>query len=156
VPLVHHETPSGLVVATQASDETSVRRALKQFDDRLMLDKMIDPDWGRIVWQVLCRVAADQPPRVVFRWRGPDGEPLPLSHGLVEQAKRLHVASRAPREDPAAANDRLRARHEEAAGEEIEFYAAELVERVKGKKSHLLPRGLHRRNRMFPNVTGIG
>lgn len=154
--LVYDHAPSGLLVAREAAGEPSVRAALKQLDSRLMLDYMIDPTWQRQVWQVLCHVATDQPPMVVCRWRDDaTGEPLPLSHGLVDRVRNLHVESRAPKPDPDIENDRHRERLTADADAEIDFYAEELVDRLQGKKAYLLPRGAHRRNRQFPNVTGI-
>lgn len=155
VPLVYDHDPSGLLVARESASEEAVRRALKQLDSRLMLDYMIDTEWQRTVWQVLCRVSADQPPAVVCRWRGVDGEPLPLSHGLVEKVRGLHMDSRAPRVDADAENQRLRDRIDADADAELEEIARELVPRLQGKKSSVLPRGLHRRGTAFADVTDI-
>lgn len=154
--LVYDHHPSGLVVANQAADEASVRRALKQFDGRLMLDYAIDPEWGRVVWQVLCKTGSTTPPMVVCRWRDErTGEPLPLSHGLVEKAKRQHSESRAPKLDALEENDRLQEKIRVEDSEELDEYAKEVVERLRGKKSHNLPRGRYRRNTDFANVTDV-
>lgn len=150
--LVHNRLSSGLVVASQAADESSVRRALKQHDPALILTPD-NPDDGPIVWTVLKRVGDGV--HVVCRYRDEHGNPLPLSHGLVEYVKRLDLNSRAPKVDVMAENDRLRERVREDDSAELEEYAAELVERLRGKKSHMLPRGLHRRRTQFPNVTDV-
>lgn len=154
--LMYDHHPSGLLVAHQEAGEKTVRAALKQMDSRLLLDYAIDPVWQRQVWQVLCRHTTDLPPSVVCRWRDETtGEPLPLSHGLVDRVRSLHMESRAPKVDPDADNDRLKAELAKDGDAELEFYAEELVDRLKGKKAYLLPRGLHRRNRQFPNITEI-
>lgn len=151
-----HDPHSGLAVAREGADEASVRAALKAFDSRLMLDHAIDTDWQRVVWQVLCRTGPDTPPSVVCRWRettDPASEPLPLSHGLVEKVKRLHVESRALRADADADNDALRARQHADADAEIEEYAAELVDRLRGRTLRPLPRGHYRRNTEFRDIS---
>lgn len=154
-----HDPGSGLLVARQGAEEASVRRALKDFDDRLMLDYAIDEEWGRLVWQVLCRTGSTTPPHVVCRWRADEGdptsEPLPLSHGLVERVKRLHVTSRAPRVDVDALNDQHIEQVRGEADAELEEYAAELVDRLKGKSGALLPRGTYRRRTIGRDITGI-
>lgn len=150
-----HDPRTGLVVAHQGAEEASVRAALKQFDARLMLDYAIDTDWGCVVWQVLCRTGSDTPPLVVCRWRetdDPASKPLPLSHGLVEKAKRLHVESRAPKPDADADNAVLRARQNADADAELEEYAAELVDRLRERTLRSLPRGRYRRNTDFRDI----
>lgn len=145
----HH---SGLVLAQEGADEAAVRRALKQFDPRLMLARdEIDRRTGRIVYVVLCRTGGDTPPTRVCSWRDNDGAPLPLSHGLVEQVKHLHAGSRAPRVDVERANAELVARQQAAEQEELEAYAADVVERLRGRRSYLLPRGIARRRTQFPD-----
>lgn len=150
--LVHNRLDSGLVVASQAADESSVRRALKQHDPALMLTPD-NPGDGPIVWTVLKRVGEGA--HVVCRYRDEHGNPLPLSHGLVEHVKRLDLNSRAPRVDALEENDRFQQKIREEDSAELEAYAAELVERLRGKKSHNLPRGRYRRRTDFANVTGI-
>lgn len=156
MPLVYdHDPGSGLLVAREGAEEASVRRALKQFDPRLMLDYAIDTEWGRTVWQVLCRTGPDTPPAVVCRWRNPvSGEPLPLSHGLVERVRHLHVESRAPKPDADADNDALLARRRAEADEVTEQYAAELVDRLRERTLRCLPRGRYRRRTAFRDITG--
>lgn len=156
MPLTYDHSPSGLVFPP-GTIEASVRMALKHHDSALKLDYANDTDWGgRQVWQVLKKVSAEGHVEVVCRWRDPiTREPLPLSHGLVDHVKTLDLNSRAPKLDADAENARHRARLEAEADAEIEFYAAELVDRLRGKKAYLLPRGASRRARQFPNVTEI-
>lgn len=144
----HH---SGLVLACEGADEAAVRRALKQFDQRLMLDKLPDDQHQAFVYVVLCRTGSDTPPHRILSWRDDDGRPLPLSHAIVEEAKRLHAGSRAPRVDVDAENDRLVARQQAEEREELEAYAADIVERLRGRTSYLLPRGIGRRRTQFPD-----
>lgn len=151
-----HDPGSGLVVAREGAEEASVRAALKQFDSRLMLDYALDTYWERTVWQVLCRTGSDTPPMVVCRWRetdDPASMPLPLSHGLVEKVKRLHVESRAPKVNADADNDALKASLKADADAEIEEYASELVDRLRGRTLRSLPRGRYRRNTDFRDIT---
>lgn len=154
--LVEHRLTSGLFVASQASDEASVRRALKAHDPDLALTPDVDDETGQIVWTVMKRVGEQR--YIVCRWRDethPDRTPLPLSHGLVEHVKRLDLNSRAPRIDVQAENDRLQASQREAADEEIEWYSAELVDRLRGRTLRPSPRGQRRRGAQFPNLTDI-
>lgn len=156
MPLIESRLNSGLVVATSASDEVSVRRALKQHDPDLTLTPDIDDETGRIVWTVMKRVGEGR--HVVCRWRDeqhPDRPPLPLSHGLVEQVKRLDLNSRAPRVDVQAENDRRRERQREDDTEMLAEYAHDLVRRLRGRSTPVLPRGAYRRNTHFRDVTDV-
>lgn len=151
----HELTDSGLLVP-KGSQEASVRASLKAHDPGLMLDYALDQQHGKTVWQVLKRVSADRPPMVVCRWRDQlTGEPLPLSHQLVEHVKGLDLNSRAPRIDADAANEVARKRREQDADAELEEYAAELVDRLRGRTIRNLPRGTYRRNTQFRDITGI-
>lgn len=155
MPLAYDHTPSGLIVPA-GSHEASVQAALKAHDPALMLDYAIDPAWGRQVWQVLRRVTSQGQVEVVCRWRDPvSGEPLPLSHGLVDHVRNLSIESRAPVVDHDAENDRLRERNAADAEAEIHEYTRTLVRRLRGIDSTVLPRGVYRRNTQFRNVTDV-
>lgn len=108
MPLVYSEI-GGITVASNATDEATVRRELKKIDDRYMLDCV--PVDGGMCWTVLCRIGSDLPPWVVTNWLGDDGTPLPLSSGLVEKVKRLRVDGRGDYIDPEIANEKLRAKN---------------------------------------------
>jgi hypothetical protein len=156
VPLIESRLNSGLVLATTASDEASVRMALKRHDPDLTLTPDIDPDTNRIVWTVMKRVGETR--HVVCRWRDnqhPDRPPLPLSHGLVEHVKRLDVNSRSPKVDAQTVNDRRRERQREEDAEMLAEYAHELVKRLRGHSTPVLPRGSYRRNTRFRDVTDV-
>lgn len=156
MPLVYDHNPTGLVVAREGSSEASVRAALKQHDGRLMLDYAIDQEWQKQVWQVMCKTGADTPPMVVCRWRDDQtGEPLELSHGLVDKVKRLDLNGRHKNIEADAANRELRERMDADADAELEWYSAELVKQLRGKSSAILPRGGYRRNTRFANVTDV-
>jgi hypothetical protein len=117
VSLVYSEI-GGITVASQASDEQSVRRDLKKIDDRYMLDCV--PTSAGMCWIVLCRVGSEQPPLVVCNWLDEQGTPLPLSSGLVEKVRRLRVDGRFVQVDPETENQRLRQRNQEAFEDEID------------------------------------
>lgn len=156
MPLVYDHNPTGLVVAREGAGESSVRHALKQHDQRLMLDYAIDTDWGKKVWQVLCKTGSDTPPAVVCRWRDEQtGEPLELSHGLVDHVKRLDVNGRGRQIEADAANREMRARLEQDADAEIDWYARQLVKKLKGTSGIVLPRGQYRRRTQFADVTDV-
>lgn len=150
--LVEHRLNSGLIVASTASDEASVRMELKRHDDQLTLTPDVDDETGHVVWTVMKRVGETR--AVVCRWRDEMGRPLPLSHGLVEFVKCLDLNSRSPREDVLAANDQHTADHQAEADEELEWYAAELVDRLRERTLRPSPRG-QRRGAQFPNLTDI-
>jgi hypothetical protein len=154
--LVHSQLGSGLVVASEAMDEASVRRALKQHDPDLALTPDVDDETGRVVWTVMKRVGEGR--MVVCRWRDetdPERRPLPLSHGLVEKVKRLDLNSRAPRVDVEAENLRLQEKGREEDIEQIEWYARELAKRLHGHSTSVLPRGRYRRSTAFRDVTDV-
>ena len=94
----------GLHVATHSADYRSVQAAIKQIDDRYMLDDVT----GTGDWLVLCRTGSETPPLVVCSWRDERGRPLPLSSGLVEKVKRLRADSRWTEPDPREMNEKLR------------------------------------------------
>ena len=97
----------GLTVATSSSDYQSVQRAIKEIDDCYMLDDLS----GAGDWVVLCRRGSEMPPDVVVTWRDENGNPLPLSSGLVEKVKRLRADSRWTEPDPDVLNEKLRERN---------------------------------------------
>ena len=115
--LVYSEI-GGITVASHAADEQSVRRGLKQIDDRYMLDCV--PSSRGMCWVVLCKVGSYTPPVVVCNWLADDGAPLPLSSGLVEKVKRLRVDSRFVQVDVEEENRKLRERTAQQFEDEID------------------------------------
>jgi hypothetical protein len=102
----------GLVLAEHGADETAIRHALKGVDRDLRLVR--DDREGRPVYRVFKFMGESTEAAWVCDWRDDSGNPLPLTHRLVEKVSDLRLGSRAPETDPAGHNDRLR---EQAAGE---------------------------------------
>lgn len=82
---------SGLLVAEQSQDHRQVEARLRQIDDRLVLWA---PDGLNPYWRVMRRISDDRPAMPVLAWMAPDGDPLPLSSGLVDEVTRLRRDSR--------------------------------------------------------------
>lgn len=147
--LILSETGSGLLAAHQHADQASVTAALRSHDrDLRLLWKVID---GQRVWYVVKFLGSERPADWICDWER-DGEPLPLSHGLVERVKALDLNSRAVHADPEELNDRLTAEGLAEVNGAIDELARDLVERYRGTKSHLLPRGVYRRNTRFKDM----
>lgn len=68
-------------------DETTIGRALKQFDRRLSLQ--FRPPY----YVVVCLISEYEAP-VIATWMDLHGKPLPLSSGLLEKVQAWHVGSR--------------------------------------------------------------
>ena len=81
----------GLIVAEHGQDERSVAQALKQIDDRLILQKHPGPVEGGWVYKVFRHVSDWQPPLPVATWADEHGNPLPLTFGLVDLVNRLRL-----------------------------------------------------------------
>lgn len=95
--LVYSRSDSGLVIAEHGQDEAAVARALKQHDRELRLVQQVDPATGRLRWCVYSYQGPDRPALFVYAWQTQTGEPLPLSHRLVDEVKAQDRNSRAPR-----------------------------------------------------------
>lgn len=147
--LVFSETTSGLSAAFMASDEASVRAALKQHDRDLNLEwKRVD---GTHIWYVTKYLGSERRDEWICDWEL-NGEPLPLSHGLVQRIKDLDLNSRAPIVDPEQLNDAMIEEAREEFGEAIDDISADIIERIRGRKLHALPRGAYRRNTRFKDI----
>lgn len=108
--LVARTTESGLVLAEQAQDEARLCRALKEIDDRYVLQANPSEETGQLIYEVLCVWSEDHPPVKVMAWTDRHGNPLPLSSGLIEEVKKWRPEARERRgADADAHNDRLRA-----------------------------------------------
>jgi len=104
---VYESTHRGLTVCENAVDERDVTRALKEFDDRLILSCEVDREHQSYVFVVVRRWSNEQDAAFICDWRDDDGKPLPLTHRLVDKVKDLSVGSRAPVPDAVAHNDAL-------------------------------------------------
>lgn len=85
--LIQRYTESGFVVAEEAFDEARLSRALKQIDDRLVLQVRNG------MYVVVCCVSENHAP-VICGWHDRYGQPLPLSSGLLEKVHQLRVDAR--------------------------------------------------------------
>lgn len=108
---------SGLLVAENATDERSVRKALRDLDPTLVLTQELHPS-GRLEYVVVKTWSDDA--AILTRWRDDVTDmPLPLSHSLVDKVKRMDPNTRAPQADAARHNaelqDRIEAQMIEAA-----------------------------------------
>lgn len=138
----------GIVVASEAADERSLSEALKRFDPDLVLTWELD-DRGRQVYEVRKLVGRDRPALLVCRWTDDYGEPLPLSHALLDHVKQHQRGGRLAQweEDERRRDESERA---EAFEEALEI-ARDTLDRVSGKKLSPLHRGAHlRRSRHKP------
>lgn len=97
-----------LLVAENSTDEASVRAALKRFDPGLILSWEQDREWEMQVWNVHYLLSFDLPARFILSWRENGvGKPLPLTHSLVDEVKRLREVDTMKQVD--AANAKLKA-----------------------------------------------
>lgn len=87
--LVTRMSKSGLVLCETAGGEAEFGRALKQIDDRLVLQKHPGNVEGGWVYKVFVLVSDDLPPECIYTWSDEYGKPLPLSSGLIEEVRKL-------------------------------------------------------------------
>lgn len=101
--LVQRPTASGLIVAEQSADEAGLSRALKQIDDRLVLQR------AGMYYQVLCVTGWDRPDQVttILTWMDAAGNPLPLSSGVLDAVQALHVGARSQGPDADERNEQF-------------------------------------------------
>lgn len=100
-----------LLVAEHGASEASVRAALKDFDRRLVLSWEHDDTHQTQVWNVHLVHSQDLPALFICSWRENGvGRPLPLTHSLVDEVKRLREVDTMKQVDDA--NARLKARLE--------------------------------------------
>ena len=85
--LVRRTHESGLVLAEHSADEVGLGRALKQIDDRLVLQ-------FRPPFYVVVCVVSDEYAPVVATWMDLYGRPLPLSSGLLEKVQAWRLDAR--------------------------------------------------------------
>jgi hypothetical protein len=148
--LVYSTTDSGLAVAFTAADERSVRAALKAHDPDLNVDWKLHE--GETCWYVTRYLGSARTDEWVCDWADEHGQPLPLSHGLVERVKQLDMNSRHLEADPEQLNDARTAAIEAEQDAEAEWYATELVKHYRGKSGVVLPRGIYRRKTAFRDI----
>ena len=123
-------------------DKKAIDRELRKLDDRLFLDPEHDPDFDRIVWTVKHFMGVGQPPLWICDWRDPDTrEPLELSWALWSRVKaREHRDPYRLRDEIKAENERTRELLAERQFGEYEELARDMLPRMDGTRSALLPR----------------
>jgi hypothetical protein len=133
---------SGLTLVEDSLDERAVQRELELIDDRLFLSWEISH--GRRLYRVLYD-RGDEAPAPIAEWRGPNGEPLPLSSGLVELVKSLRPRGGVDLEASQKANEALRERQLRDFDYDVDEAAADVGPRISDKRSAVLHRGVHLR-----------
>lgn len=119
--LVTRETGTGLVVAEHSADEARLSHALREIDDRYVLQKHPGDVAGGYVYKVFCVVSEDQEAVCILTWADDSGRPLPLSSGLVEEVKRWRPEARSRRgPDADERNRQLQERREQERREALE------------------------------------
>ena len=133
----------GLQVAEMSQDEKTIAAELKAMDRRLVLNRNPDES-GRFCWDVHCIWSSDHPAVLICTWRDDNGNPLPLSSGLVEKVKSLRSGV-----DTAAqaelANQRLREANRKDAHNMFQDWGSDVLPSLDDKRSVLLHRGQHLR-----------
>lgn len=133
---------SGLTLVEDSRDERDIQAELEQIDDRLFLSWEIDR--GRQLYRVLYD-RGDEPPAPIAEWRGSDGEPLPLSSGLVELVKSLRPREGVDLGAAQRANEERAARQRADFEYEVDEAARDIGPRISDKRSAVLHRGVHLR-----------
>lgn len=88
--MLYRQTDSGLLLA---EGEAAVAAALYEYDRNLKLRSSEDAA-GRVWWSVRAHVGSEMPDRFVCVWVDEDGNPLPLSWGLLDLVKQLDPNTR--------------------------------------------------------------
>lgn len=118
--LVMRETGSGLVLAEQGGDEASISRAIKEIDSHYVLQRHESDVAGKHVYVVVCIVSEDQPAIRILTWDDGNGNPRPLSSGLVEEVKKWRPEARGRRGlDADQHNAKLREQTEQLRRDEL-------------------------------------
>lgn len=147
--LAYRRDESGLVVAERdlSGDEARLSRALKQIDDRLVLQKERHdgpPGWK---WRVLRVWSDSHPPTPIVTWTDEFGHPLPLTEGLLDKV-RVHMLGFAANRYYVDADEHNR-RHVERVEKRLADEHAAIVEehlpRLSGRTSVSMSGRLRRR-----------
>lgn len=113
--------PDLTVVWSPTQDEKAIDRDLKRLDEGLFLDKERDRQSGGLVWTVRHQIGSGVTPPLVLEWRDRQGNPLPLSSGIVYAVeKRKANFGRDLLQESMAANDALEEKQNAEAAEELE------------------------------------
>jgi hypothetical protein len=141
------QTRGGLYVAEDSYDFQSVARALREYDPEL---RLVPQEQGGVrVYKVFKYRGDDKPAEFVAGWWDEQLRPLPLSHRLVDEVKRLRPENRHKRVDEDEFNAALREERRRDSERELEALADEAAKR--SRTSPVLHRGQHlRRSRHKP------
>lgn len=147
--MLAYERQSGLAVIEHAADEESVDLALRQVRDTFRLCRTVDHRhgcWLYQVWQEPADWSTVAEAQWIMDWTDRNGNPLPLSHGLVERVKaELQVSEAESLRRVAEANERQRAEYDRQTEEAQEWLAENVLRGMKETHSALFPRGQHLR-----------
>lgn len=101
-------------MAEHSRDEASLQRALREIDDRYVLQKHPGNVEGGFVYKVFCVVSEDQEAVCILTWADDYGNPLPLSSGLIDEVQKWRPENRSRRGLTAdERNTQLEARREQ-------------------------------------------
>jgi len=140
--LVLSQSASGLVLATEGSDEVACAAALKEYDSDLRLVPQDSDHFGRRVYKVFRYMGSETPAQFVCGWWDEMGNPYDgLSvTGLLDMVKRLDRNTRWVNVDPDVKNAELLEQRRRESNDELDEVLREHRDRVDGKKSSPLPR----------------
>lgn len=102
----------GLTLVETRGSEAQLQRALKEVDDRLVLQRHPANVEGGFVYKVFEIVSEDVPAECITTWTDVYGRPIPLSSGLIEQVKSQRLGARNQGVDADTHNARLEAEND--------------------------------------------
>jgi len=123
---------SGLYVPSQGSDETAVRRMLKEYDPDLRLVPR-----GQH-YSVYRYAGSERPAELVCTWADDQGRGLPLSSGVLEKVKMLDRNTRFKAPDADEQNAALKASKAKQQEDETQALVDDWMTRE--RRTALLPR----------------
>jgi hypothetical protein len=141
--LIYSASDSGLILATEGSDEAACAAALKEYDSDLRLVPQDSDAFGQRVYKVFRYAGSEQPAQFVCGWWDDMGKPyggLSVT-GLLEMVKRLDRNTRSYYVDPDVRNAELTEKRRREAHAQLDEIADEFRGKIDGTKSSPLPRG---------------
>lgn len=128
---------------------------LKRIDDRLFVERQIGFDQVP-VWCVVAQVGGDHPPITILEWRDADGEPIPyLTSTLIARVMQMERNGKRLADSVIDKNRKLIERRQEEAREKYRELGRDMVPRIVGNRSAVLPRGQYlRRSRDAKRAKG--
>lgn len=130
-----------LTVVEQAHPKEFVQARLRELDDRLFLEKQITLS-NEEVWCVVVDVGLGHPPMTILEWRDDSGRPIPyLSERIVGRVAQMDRDAGKLYAKVIAANAALVEMQREHALQEWEAISEDMIPRMSGTRSAVLPRG---------------